>query len=30
MTGRQRLDLFSSYVAALERHELKLPWLDTP
>ena len=28
MTGRQRRDLFISYIAALERHELKLPRLD--
>ena len=27
MTGRQRRDLFISYIAALERHELKLPRL---
>ncbi len=26
--GRQRRDLFISYIAALERHELKLPRLD--
>ncbi len=28
MTGRQRRDLFISYIAALERHELKLPRLE--
>ncbi len=28
MTGRQRRDLFISYIAALERHELKMPRLE--
>ena len=28
MSARQRRDLFISYIAALERHELKLPRLD--
>ena len=28
MTGRQRRDLFISYIAALERHDLTLPRLD--
>ena len=28
MTGRERRDLFISYIAALERHELKLPRLE--
>ena len=28
MTGRQRRDLFISYIAALERHEIKMPRLE--
>ena len=28
MTGRQRRDLFISYIAALERHDLKMPRLE--